>query len=165
MGGVILVPRKIQPYFRTVCEKTGRENMIIEGILTCCNSQEFEVRVEGEIKYGLFSKMHLYSETGKIMIEAFCKKCGKIISVFDSGSDGYDQYGGAYVHDKSQMLVCPKCSYNHFVVNVKYEYPEIQELYDIGRTEIDNDFSWIWITLECNRCGSKYNNFVDFETM
>ena len=47
---------------------------------------------------------------------------------------------------------------------IKYEYPDYQELMGLGITEMDNAFTWIWITLECNQCGKRYNNFVDFET-
>lgn len=59
---------------------------------------------------------------------------------------------------------CKKCTDNNFSVEVKYEYPDYQELMDLGITEIDNAFTWIWITLECNQCGKRYNNLVDFET-
>ena len=43
-------------------------------------------------------------------------------------------------------------------------YPDIQELAELEITELDNAFTWIWITLECNKCGTIYKNFVDFET-
>ena len=47
---------------------------------------------------------------------------------------------------------------------IKYEYPDIQELQELGIKDTDNAFTWIWITLECNKCGTRYKNFVDFET-
>ncbi len=49
-------------------------------------------------------------------------------------------------------------------MGIKYEYPDTQELMELEMSEIDNAFTWIWITLECSKCGTKYKNFVDCET-
>ena len=54
--------------------------------------------------------------------------------------------------------------YDDIMDYIKYEYPDIQELEELEITEIDNAFTWIWITLECNNCGTRYKNFVDCET-
>ena len=51
-----------------------------------------------------------------------------------------------------------------FSVGIKYEYPDTQELEELEIPEIDNVFTWIWITLECNKCGTRYKDFVDCET-
>ena len=59
---------------------------------------------------------------------------------------------------------CKKCRNGVFSVGIKYEYPDIQELEELKITEIDNAFTWIWITLECKQCGTVYKNFVDCET-
>lgn len=161
-GGIKLVPKKIQEYFKTTFQKKDGDNSLIGGMLTCCNANDFEVFVVGEIKHGLFSKMCLSPENEKIVTEVRCKKCGKVISVFDSSCDGYEQCGNekfAYVTTKP--LNCKKCRNGHFSVSIKYEYPDIQELEELEISEIDNAFTWIWINLECNNCGTRYKNFVD----
>lgn len=141
------------------------ENTLIEGMLTCCNSHEFEVQIAGDIKRDLFSGMHLQPINEKIVVDACCKKCGKTISVFDSDLDGYEK--SETKCDKfilAKPFVCKRCIDNTFSVEIKYEYPDYQELIDLGITEIDNAFTWIWITLKCNQCGKRYCNFVNFET-
>ena len=88
-----MIPKKIQPYFEIINQIKDGDNDIIEGVLTCCKSHDFEVLVAGEIKRSAFSKMHLFSENDKTAIEVRCRKCGQIILVFDSDSDGYDKCG------------------------------------------------------------------------
>lgn len=160
-----MIPKKIQAYFRMTHQTKDGDNNLIEGILTCCNAHDFEVFVVGEIKHSMFSKMRLSSENGKTVIEARCKKCGKVISVFNSGCDGYEQCGkDQSTHVTTKPIDCEKCRNGDFSVSIKYEYPDIQELEEIEISETDNAFTWIWITLECNKCGTKYRNFIDLET-
>lgn len=154
---------KLKPYFKITQQTKNKGNSIIKGTLECCNSNDFEVFVVGKIKHGLFSKMFLYPETDKTVFEVRCKKCGKIISVFNSSFDGYGKCGKKKesICVSTQLINCVKCQNESFSVTIKYEYPDDQELEII---DIDNAFTWIWITLECNKCGTKYKNFVDCET-
>ena len=48
-----------------------------------------------------------------------------------------------------------------FSIKVKYEYAALDET---DTDKIDNAFTWIWITLECNLCHTKYKNFISYET-
>lgn len=160
-----LIPKKIQPYFKTTRQTRDGDSSTIEGILTCCNDHDFEVFVVGEIKHNMFSKMRLFPENDKTVIEVRCRKCGKVISIFDSSCDGYEQCGKEqYTHVQTKSIDCRNCRNGGFSVGIKYEYPDIQELAELEITELDNAFTWIWITLECNNCGTIYKNFVDFET-
>ena len=160
-----MIPKKIQPYFKTKYQTKDGDNNIIEGILTCCNADDFEVFIVGEIKHSLFSKMCLYPDDDKIIIDVRCRKCGRVISVFDSSCDGYAQCRkDQYRYVPTKLIDCKKCQNGGFSVGIKYEYPDIQELKELEITEIDNAFTWIWITLECNNCGTRYKNFVDCET-
>lgn len=43
-----MIPKKIQPYFEITQQTGDRDNSIIEGVLTCCNEQDFEVFVVGK---------------------------------------------------------------------------------------------------------------------
>ena len=164
-GVVNLIPKKIQPYFKTLNQIKDGGNDIIEGVLTCCKSHDFEVFVAGEIKHSTFSRMCPFSENNKITIEVRCRKCGQVISVFDSDSDGYDKCGEKqHSHMPMEPVKCRKCQNGGFSVGVKYEYPDSKELKELEIPEIDNAFTWIWITLECNKCKTRYKNFVDCET-
>ena len=160
-----MIPKKIQLYFEIMNQTKDGDNDIIEGVLTCCKSHDFDVFVDGKIKHGAFSKMYLFSENEEIAIEVRCRKCGQVISVFDSGSDGYDKCGGKqHTHMQMEPVKCKKCQNGGFSVGIKYEYPDTQELKALEIPEIDNAFTWIWITLECNKCRTRYKKFVDCET-
>lgn len=160
-----LIPKKISSYFKTAFQNKNGDNTLTEGTLTCCNSHEFEVYVVGKIKYSIPFKMHLLPENEKTLLEVRCKKCNKVISVFDSSCDGYEHCEKEkYEYTAINSIKCKKCLYNDFSVYIKYEYPDFQELKELEINEIDNAFTWIWITLECNKCGTKYRNFIDLET-
>lgn len=106
-----MVPEKIQPYFKTMHQTKDGDNSLIEGILTCCNAHDFDVFVIGEIKHSMLSKMYLFSENDKIAIEVRCRKCGKVISVFDSSRDGYEKCGKDQdTHMPAKPVDCKKVS-------------------------------------------------------
>ena len=161
----ILIPKKIQLHFHTTFQKKTGENSLIEGLLTCCNDHDFEVFVAGEIKHSIFSNTYLFPGNDVIVLEARCKKCGKMIPVFDSSCDGYEHCGKKqHAQILAKPITCRKCRDDSFSVRIKYEYPDVNELKDLGIAELDNAFTWIWVTLECNKCGTKYKNFIDCET-
>ena len=161
-----MIPKAIQPHFEIKQQKNDRDNSLIEGLLTCCNAYDFEVFVVGDIKHSVFSKMFLCSKNDKMVVEARCKKCGKVIPVFNSSCDGYGQCEKKKPpqHVITKPIDCIKCRNEGFFVTIKYEYPDMQELKELEIIEMDNAFTWIWITLECKNCGIKYKNFVDCET-
>lgn len=161
-----MIPKKIQPYFKITQITQNRDNRIIEGVLKCCDAHDFEIFVVGRLKYSFFSKMALFPDAGNTIFEVRCKKCGNVISVFNSNFDGYGQCGKVTqnIYVSPWLIDCIKCRSNSFSVTVKYEYPDIQELKELELGEIYNAFTWIWITLECNKCGAKYKKFVDYET-
>ena len=163
-----MIPKKILPYLDVTRQNIDSDNTQTEGILTCCNAHDFEIHAVGEIKNSLFSKMYLFPKDHKLALEARCKKCGKVISVFDSSCDGYVCCEENLLHTNianiaARPIGCRKCGENDFSVGLRYEYPDTQELKNLGIAEVDNGFTWIWVTLDCNRCSAKYRNFIDFE--
>lgn len=160
-----MIPKKIKPYFKTMLQKEDGENRIVEGLLTCCNDHAFEVLIVGKIKQSILFKACLFPENDTITLEVRCKKCGKVIQVFDSVCDGYEHCKKIqHTQIVAKPINCKKCQENDFSVIIKYEYPNAQELENLEITEIDNAFTWIWVTLKCNKCGAKYKNFIDYET-
>lgn len=53
---------------------------------------------------------------------------------------------------------------NNFSISIKYEYPDKEELKELGFKDISNAFTWITVSLICNNCGMKYKKFIDFES-
>lgn len=158
-------PKNAQPYFCLISQKKDGENSLIEGNLTCCNGHAFEIYVVGEIKRTVFFSTYLFPENDVIVLKARCKQCGKVVHVFDSRCDGYEHCGETRkAHTNLKSVKCRKCGDNNFSVRIKYEYPDIKELKNLGITDTDNAFAWIWISLVCDKCGTKYKNFVDYET-
>lgn len=161
-----LIPKLIRPYFKLIRQSEDADNSLVEGKLTCCTVHDFEIFIVGNIKRCLFSKRFLYSENDEIVLEARCKRCDKIIPVFNSSIEGYRNLGVTKknICATPRHIDCEKCRNDSFSVTIKYEYPNIQELQEIEISDLDKAFTWIWITLECSKCGKKYKNFVDFET-
>ncbi len=158
-------PKKIEQHFVALFEKNSSENNITDGVLTCCNDHSFEVFVFGETKRSFLSSTCLSPKNDTIILEARCKNCGNRISVFDSRYDGYDHCGETPKKSiDTSAFGCKKCQDGDFSVSIKYEYPSIQELKDLGIEDFDNAFTWIWISLECNKCGTRYRNIVSCET-
>ena len=65
---------------------------------------------------------------------------------------------------KSIPFNCSRCKDNNFSISIKYEYPDKDELKELGFKDISNAFTWITISLTCNNCGKKYKKFIDFES-
>ena len=162
-----MIPKKIQPYLKIKFQKNDGDNELIGGLLTCCDNHDFEIFVVGKIKYDFFSKTYLFPENNRIIVEAHCKKCGKAIQVFDSNCDGYEHRLREKVQHAcvpTKIIHCKKCRCMTFSINIKYEYPNDMDFEESGIICHDNAFTWIWIMLECSKCGAKYRKFVDFET-
>lgn len=147
-----MIPKKIQPYFERTRQTTDGDNNIIEGALTCCNAHDFEVLVVGKIKHTLFSKMFLCPENEKTVFKARCKKCGKIIPVFNSGCDGYGQCGKEFQSTcaSPRPINCKKCQ-NEILSRLK-NYAE-DDLFNstldtcLSRAKISADDVW-WNNLQ-----------------
>ena len=160
-----MVPERIKPYFKITHQKDDGENSLVEGVLTCCNDYAFKVFGVGEVKHSIFHGTYLLPENDIIVLEAHCQKCGKSITIFDNGCDGYDCYEKReQTQVSTKPLNCNKCQDNSYLISIKYEYPDEQELEMLEIEEADNAFTRIWVTLECNKCRAKYKNFIDYET-
>lgn len=163
-----VTPLKIQSYFVEKQKQSDGENTIVSGHLQCCNSQDFEVLIFGEVKKHLFSNPSLYPKNDCIALAVRCKKCGRVITVFNSTCDGYENVSEKRKASEPLNIDfeyrCGKCSENNFSIEIKYEYPDIKELKDLEISNIDNAFTWIWITIKCNHCCKTYKNFISFET-
>lgn len=159
-----MFPKKIQSYINIKDEKDG-ENNLSEGKLECCNTQCFEVFIVGKLRCSVLTGIYLYPEDDRIAIQVRCKKCSKIISVFDNSQDGYEKHNkNLKVKILPKVFYCSKCHESNFEIKIKYEYPKKQELEELGIKEIDNTFTWVYITLKCKTCGKKYGNFISYET-
>lgn len=166
MKNKMQVPNKINNKLNLNSSKVVGENTITEVKITCCDTSVFECKTIGEIKHNLFLGTYLFSETGNIAIDLKCKKCSKEIKLFDSTTDGYCNCIEKHKEIKElqrEEFKCKKCDSNDFSIYVKYEYPSIDELKELGIKEKDNAFTWIVITLKCNKCGKKYKKFIEFD--
>ena len=162
-----MIPEKIKQNFTVASEENNVGIHTLEGTLECCSSHSFEILAEGEIKHSLFSKTYVMPiKNNDLVIQSRCTNCGKAITVFDSRCDGYDQCEACHSVSAPSVVgvSCKKCGSNDYSINIKYEYPPLEELHDLGFEKVDNAYTWIQIKLTCNKCGTKYKKFVDFET-
>lgn len=159
-----MIPNKIKNNYKMLSKKNNKYNTIIDGILSCCNDTCFKIEIAGSIKKSLLGKLYLYSENDEIALIACCKKCNKKICVFNSRCDGYDNCDKFNNEDIStNKLTYKKCNNNNFSISIKYENLDIDELKESKIKNIDNAFTWVWVSLKCNECGTKYNKFIDYE--
>lgn len=59
---------------------------------------------------------------------------------------------------------CPKCRSVVFSVEVKYEYPDLDELKKLDLMDYSNAYTWICVSLKCCGCGKKIEGIIDSET-
>lgn len=162
-GDTMWIPEAIAPYFQSTCEKTTSQEIMTEGDFVCCGQQHFALEFEGEIKRSLWG-MYLSCRNEQLMLGACCQACGRRILIFDNVSMGYDRQNQAASTRQSSPLRCPKCKENDFSVHIRLEYADIQEIQRLDTANPGNEFTWIGVTLKCNRCGKKYRDFLNIET-
>lgn len=163
-----MIPTKIKPFFKIDYIK----NDITSGRVNCCETNAFNIYYNGEIEKNIILGTYLSEDNDSISLAAKCLKCGRLIKIFNSRLDGYD----ANCEDdntlrtinknniKSIPFNCSRCKGNNFSISIKYEYPDEDELKELGFKDISNAFTWITISLTCNNCGKKYKKFIDFES-
>lgn len=167
-----MVPQKIHPYISKTIENSGKYDLIVEGILDCCNQNDFILKVIGKAYGKLIPK--LYPDGEIIKLVATCAECQKEIMIFDSECDGYDrQIKDNYctgsenegIQDKRyNKYCCPKCGSEFHSVTIKYDYPDASDLSTLDLKDPTNAYTWITVSLTCSKCGKKSRAFIDAET-
>ncbi len=157
-----MTPKRITPYLIGLSQRNDGENSLTEGNLCCCNAHEFEISFSGVLHHNIFSNIYIVPEHNRLELVAQCKKCDNHIQVFDSSIGGYEKSISSII-EKKQLFSCKKCGNNNYSLRIKYEYPDIKELVELGLESPDNAYTWIWVSLKCNCCGTKYKNFIDYD--
>ena len=163
-----MIPLKIKPFFKIDYVK----NDITSGIINCCDKNNFSIYYNGDIEKNIILGIYLSGDNDAISLSAKCLKCGRLIKIFDSHIDGYDanceDENTPKIIDKNNVkgkpFNCSRCKGNNFSISIKYEYPDEEELKELGFKDISNAFTWITVSLTCNNCGKKYKRFIDFES-
>ena len=157
-----MVPKRVSPYF----DKMEVNSTLVKGGIVCCDSQDFDVYIFGELRKYFFG-LHVYLNGGEIALMVKCDKCENEMLIFNNECDGYDRVCGEFWNNGDVNILefaqfkCKCCLGNSFSIEVKYEYAALDEIED---DKIDNAFTWIWVALECNLCHAKYKNFISYET-
>ena len=163
----MMIPDRIKPYFLATDQRQDGENTLISGRLQCCGQPAFSLRAVGTVRRGLLHRMSLYPGVEGLALRAACARCERDILVVDAGSDGYDN-GFSKTSETpfstAESIQCIRCGGGVFSVDLRFEYPDEQELADLGCTNPENAFTWIWISLTCSQCGKRYTDFVSHET-
>ena len=81
-----MVPKRVSPYF----DKMEVDNTLVKGRIVCCDSQDFDVYIFGELQKCFFV-LCMCLNGAKIALRANCNKCGNEILIFNSECDGYDR--------------------------------------------------------------------------
>lgn len=160
-----MIPEKILPFFLTTREREKYGSVYTEGSLSCCGGDCFGVDIWAEVMSGRIFSMYLTEKNHRLVLGARCRSCGKSISLFDSGRDGYDACSPAQEEAPPlRPLACKKCGKADFSLLLRYEYPPMEDLEFLNLPDPSNRFTWIQATLRCKCCGAVYKNFLDWET-
>ena len=160
------LPKRLQPYIELIDEKHGT-NIIVKGILSCCDQHRFHITFSGKLTTSLVGHKYIKQEKDAVVIIANCAVCGKEIPVFNSCTDGYDNCVNHFAAPSSfgfNNFSCSKCSTDCFSIELSFEYQSKEELENDGVHEYENAFSWIWISPTCSCCKKTYRNLIDIET-
>ena len=163
-----MIPLKIKPFFKIDYIK----NDTTLGSVNCCETNVFNIYYNGEIEKNIILGTYLSGDNDSISLSAKCLKCGRLIKIFNSCIDGCDANceddNTPKIIDKNnvkdKLFNCSRCKGNNFSISIKYEYPDEDELKELGFKDISNAFTWITVSLTCNNCGKKYKKFIDFES-
>lgn len=162
-----MVPKKIINHNKILTNKNDGETTTTLTMITCCSVSDFEVYSSKKTKLKLFQGMSLMSTDEPVAVDLICKRCGRIIHLFNSICDGYDNIEQ---NSKVKEIVCSwpafciKCKKNKYTVFAQYEYPSEKELSELHIVEKENAYTWFRVKLQCNECGKKHSGFLDVET-
>jgi hypothetical protein len=167
---VEITPRYIGKKFIFIDTKNKHTS---KGKIICdCGCTDFAVCYHGNIRKSILGVVQLRPNDdtdNAILVEAICINCGRHFHVFDNRMDGYcNVVDGAYMNKILDSLMlndfkCRYCTNMAFTIEIKWEYPPIDEMDELGDSYFDA-FTWIWIELQCSRCGNKFHQFIDYET-
>ena len=156
---MMYAPQKIRPFFSEVISK--RSNILC-GTITCCNSDDFEILYYGNIYKNITGKKKLYNNKDGLILYVRCKKCNRIIKIFNSFSDGYDNYIEKNTEIEKELLSYDK--HDVYSIKVTFEYPDIEELMELNIDQPQEAFTWIFVSIKNKRNNKVIKNFVSYET-
>ncbi len=141
----MMIPDRIKPYFLATDQRQDGENTLISGRLQCCGQPAFSLRAVGTVRRGLLHRMSLYLGVEGLALRAACARCERDILVVDAGFDGYDNgfsKTGETPFSTAESIQCIRCGGGVFSVDLRFEYPDEQELADLDCTNPEDAFNW-----------------------
>lgn len=160
-------------------EKSVDEEPFVGDLLCRCGSKSFRMNYPGKTQE-FKGKVHpcTIEIDGNFffLIKAICTKCDMEYLLFDKHFHGWD---GFLCHDKKEaslprpVLVpweCLSCGNMGHKVTIEVSSLGKDDFMDATKGKFGEDkwqdaFEWIWISIECTKCGLKTENWVDYETM
>ena len=157
------IPTHLQPFFTVIGDKNDEHS--VTGTVHCsCGCEQFEV----------------WESNDRGLVKLVCRKCGKEITVLDSGRHGWDGFVCKLDFlDRTQPLrkyTCPKCGQDAFEVCVMIHSLGKQDFQDFLDKQVSenesftiddwvNGFDWITIAIACADCSYLDGCWVSLETM
>ncbi len=163
-----------------VPDEECKHNDILAGMLQCpCGCTEHRLMYPGQThEYRGATRPCTAEVHGEFffIVKAVCEECKAEHLVFDKHFHGWD---GLMCHDERESQLprpplvpweCLSChSLSHEILIRIALVPKddfIEQSYgEFGEERWPDAFEWIWISIECCRCGLKTEDWVDYETM
>ena len=132
-----------------------------------CGGDGFGLQYDGIVqKRLLLGDVLAGSEANPLGVSVECPSCGRKAVLFDGMRHGYD---AVHAEDRPaekrrpmKTYACRRCKGARFGVEMRFEYAGMEEIAE--NLPKDECFSWLWVDIECRKCGKRTRGFVDVET-
>lgn len=164
----MIIPKHLEAHFKII-DENHKQNYTVSGMLMCCGFTKFKIQYVGNLKQTILGQLYLQENEDRLILYAKCRQCGKILPIFNNLTDGYDNCineRNVIKKENKQRLQsfdCPKCHNNIYGVKIVIEYLGKKELKELDIQDWGNSFTWIWVSLKCERCGKVYKKILDLE--
>lgn len=171
------IPAHLRDIFHPIGENNSEYE--VSGIIRCrCNSESFHLLTFSEYEDGTIG-LAGYGDKFGLVVKATCAACHARYTLFDDSCHGYN---GVIVRDDHTLTVpdhmlkpwdCAVCEESAYTINMTLQSMGREEFItelqiaegNTGFAPEDwlNAFDWIFITLNCHKCGHRHENWLDHE--
>lgn len=158
-----------------------RNNHALDGKIQCtcgCDIMKLKIYAEQNEGNDYICVKHYKTDYG-LRISGMCVSCKKTYDLFDMAKHGYNGFvchDGEAVDDADlKDYYCPICQHDHFQAAISLELEDIEQFQEevvedlyleeqYAVEDFVDAFNWINIDIQCEKCGTIFKNWVNFET-
>lgn len=158
-------------------DETGFDDHNMNGRIKCtCGCDDIRLQIYAD-EHENHIAVKRYKNNYGFRIVGACASCGSVFDIFDMAKHGYNGFvcgDGVSVEEADlKVFSCGACQGDTFAVDIGIELEDkeqfIEEVVEdepekFAPEDYVDAFDWFTVALQCNKCGRKYEGWVDFET-